>query len=412
MDLTSVPLVESRKRTWEEAKNAQSNIPPPKRPLSNFYVEPWSGILGSYQQDLEFSKFENLQRFALQRGDYGRNPFVPINEEENPVTRTVLLNSFWPRGQSTIHGDGRLAFKFRGVGVLSRVSRDHPYDTGERLQDGYVFVNRFSMKEKEHVFREERVKNLTQDYQESDINLLPYGGLVTCITFAELKEHMAAYTTKVKELRQTVVATNAEAFALSDHQKKIYGWSRPTTVNGGSQAAPGVEALLALCTGPRDLYDLFRPMGIFFTGKNKIDADRDLVTILSGGRAKMRISSLDNTICREGECAPFSLWLAYQQKYTDVVESANRHLDNYPDVDLVITNKPQQKFMETFMNNTGNASYSTRSDPTKVTPFIFLQVAIVNLSSYPALNDETDVHVTLAEHDRPFVVFPSRVKTV
>ena len=135
MDLTSVPLVESRKRTWEEAKNAQSNIPPPKRPLSNFYVEHWSGILGSYQQDLEFSKFENLQRFALQRGDYGRNPFVPINEEENPVTRTVLLNSFWPRGQSTIHGDGRLAFKFRGVGVLSRVSRDHPYDTGERLQD-------------------------------------------------------------------------------------------------------------------------------------------------------------------------------------------------------------------------------------------------------------------------------------
>ena len=176
--------------------------------------------------------------------------------------------------------------------------------------------------------------------------------------------------------------------------------------------APGVEALLALCTGPRDLYDLFRPMGIFFTGKNKIDADRDIVTVLSGGRAKMRISSLDNTMCREGECAPFSLWLVYQQKYADVVESANRHLDNYPDIDLVITNKPQQNFIETFMNNTGNASYSTRNDPTEVTPFIFLQVAIVNLASYPTLNDETDVHVTLAEHDRPFVVFPSRVKTV
>ena len=95
-------------------------------------------------------------------------------------------------------------------------------------------------------------------------------------------------------------------------------------MNGGSQAAPGVEALLALCTGPRDLYDLFRPMGIFFTGKNKIDADRDLVTILTGGRAKMRISLLDNTMCREGECAPFSLWLVYQQKYADVIESANQ----------------------------------------------------------------------------------------
>ena len=73
------------------------------------------------------------------------------------------------------------------------------------------------MKEKEHAFREELVKNLTQDYQESDINLPPYGGLVTCITFAGLKEHIAAYTTKVKQLRQTVVATDAEAFALSDH---------------------------------------------------------------------------------------------------------------------------------------------------------------------------------------------------
>ena len=97
--------------------------------------------IGPYQQDLEFSKFENLQRFALQRGDYERNSFVPINEEENPVTRTVLLNSFGPLGQSTIHGDGRLAFRFRAVSVLSRVSRDDPYDTVERLQDGYVFVN-------------------------------------------------------------------------------------------------------------------------------------------------------------------------------------------------------------------------------------------------------------------------------
>ena len=105
MDLTSVPLVESRKRAWEEAKNAQSSIPSPKRPLSNFYVKPWPGILGSYRQDLEFSKFKNLQMFALQRGDYDRNSFVPVNEEENPVTQTVLLNSFGPLGQSTIHGE-------------------------------------------------------------------------------------------------------------------------------------------------------------------------------------------------------------------------------------------------------------------------------------------------------------------
>ena len=53
-------------------------------------------------------------------------------------------------------------------------------------------------------------------------------------------------------------------------------------VNGGSQVAVGVEALFALCNDPRDLYDLFRPMASW--EKKEIDDDRDLVTILIGGR--------------------------------------------------------------------------------------------------------------------------------
>ena len=82
-------------------------------------------------------------------------------------------------------------------------------------------------------------------------------------------------------------------------------------------------------------------------------------------------------MCSVDKSAPFSLWLVYQQKHADVVESEKNHLDNYPDVDFVNTNKHKNKFTETFMADTGYASYSSRENKRAITPFIFVEVAIV-----------------------------------
>lgn len=412
MDLDNDRLVvQSRKRTWECYRDETEAFSSPKRPMCNFGVAPYSGILGAYLQDREYSKYDHVREFALNHGPYDVDPFIPADEEENPVTQDVWLNNFGPLGQSTIIGDGRLVFKYRGIDVLRRISKDDPFHTVERVKEDKVFLKGYTMKSSDHAYRQELLRNLTQDYQVAPTDEPPYGGLTTGLTFADLKSHIRAYVSRVKQLRRTVMASKAEAFELADHQKTIYGWSRPITVSGGSQAAAGVEALLSLCMGPQDLYDLFRPMGICSTGKRKIDVETDLVTILSGGNGKMGITSLDTSTCDRGETAPFSLWLVYQQKYSNAVQSANRHLDNYPDVDLVMTNKPQRAFLQAFMSNVGNASYSSRNNPREITPFIFVHVAIIRCSQYPDLDDETDVYMTLAEQHWPIVLFPFRLKT-
>lgn len=411
MDLAHCPLIHARKRTWEQHRDATQTFSSPKRSISNFGVAPWPGILGAYLEDREYSKYERLPEFAFNHGHYDVDPFIPADDEENPVTQDVWFNNFGPLGQSTIIGDGRLVFKFRGIDVLRRVSRDDPFGTVEQVKDDEVFVKGYTMKVADHSYRQELLRNLSQDYQVANTDEPPYGGLTTCIVYADLKAHVAAYASRVRQLRQTVNASKAEAFKLADHQKTIYGWSRPITVSGGSQAPAGVEALLALCMGPQDLFDLFRPMGICSTGKGKIDVESDPVTLLSGGCGKMRISSMDNSMCDRGESTPLSLWLVYQQKHLNVVHSANGHLDNYPDVDLVITNKPQQAFLQTFMANADHASFSSRDNPREITPFIFLHVAVIRSRHYPDLNDETDVYMTLAEQHDPIVVFPPRLKS-
>lgn len=405
------PFVESRKRTWEEHQNATKAFPSPKRSMSNFGTPPWPGVLGGIDEFREYSKWDHIYDYPSDGGLYNIDPFIPSDEEENPVTQDVWLNTYGPLGQSSIVGDGRLLFRYNGIDMLRRVARDDPYGTVEHAADDKVFVKGFSMKMSDHAYRQELLSKLTQDYHVATTDQPPYGGLATCLTLADLKGHVSTYAMRARQLRHTVPAPKAEAFELADHQRTIYGWSRPTTANGGSQAPAGVEALLSLCVCPQDLYDLFRPMGICFTGKNKIDAESDLVTILSGGSGKMRISSVDDTLCKPGSSAPFFLWLVYQQKRADIVDSANRHLDHYPDVDLVITNKPTPAFLSAFMANAGHASYSSRDDRRKITPYIFLQVAVVTFSTYPCLNDETDVYMTLAEQCRPIVLFPSRLKT-
>lgn len=410
MDFTAGAAFQSRKRGWEESRGVTQAFSSPKRPISNFSVAPWPGVTGAFLQAQEYSKWKHLSEFAWP-SPYDVDPFIPADEEENPVTQDVWLNTCTPLRNSTILGDGRLLFKFTGIDKLRRISRRDPFGTVERVSDTEVFVKGFTMGTKDHAYREELLRNLMQDYQVPATDQPPYGGLVACVTFAELKAHITAYAMRVGQLRQTVLASKAEQFGLADHQETIYGWSRPTTVSGGSQAAAGVEALLSLCMGPRDLYDLFRPMGISFTGKREIDAESELLTVLSGGCAKMLITSMDDAMCKRGESAPFSLWLVYQQKHANVVESANRHLDNYPDVDLVITNKPKDAFLEAFMANTGNASYSSRDNPRSITPFIFVHVAMTRSCFYPHLNDETDVYVTLAEKHRPIILFPPLLKS-
>lgn len=412
MDLHDRSLIESRKRAWEQHRDATQAFSSPKRPASQFRMSPWPGLLGGFHEFQEFSKGDYLnEMWTSHPGSYDIDPFIPADEEENPVTQDVWLNTYGPLGQSSIVGDGRLVFKYYGIDVLRRVARDDPFGTVEHVKDDEVFVKGFRMKLRDHTYREELLGYLTQDYHVAATDQPPYGGLATCLTLADLKTHIATYVMRLRQLRDTVPATKAENFELADHQRTIYGWSRPTTMNGGSQAAPGVEALLALCVGPQDLYDLFRPMGTCFTGKNKIDAENDMVTLLCGGKGKMRLSSMDDSLCKRGMSAPFSLWLVYRQKCVDTVHSANRHLDHYPDVDLMITNLPMRAFFRQFMANVGYASYSSREDPHEITPFIFLQVAIVVSRSYPRLNDETDVHVTLAEQCRPIKLFPSRLRS-
>lgn len=404
MYLNNGKLVESRKRSWEYVRNATRAFPSPKRPLSDFSVAPWSGVLGAFREDKKYANWNQFAAFAMHPGRFDVDPFIPINEEQNPITQDVWLNTCHPLGQSTIWGDGRLMFQYRGIDVLRRIPRDDPYDTVEHSVDGKVFVNGYFMREDDHALRQEVLKDLSQDYQAA------HKEFVKCITFADLKSHIGAYVMRVRQLRQSVVASEAEQFHYSDYQKTIYKWSRPTTVNGGSQAAAGVEALLGLCMGPQDLFDLFRPIGICFTGKNKIDADSDLVTLLSGGCGKMKISSMDDTLCKRDESGPFTLWLVYLQKKAKVVESGNGHLDNYPDLDLVITNKSENAFLQAYMANVEMASYSSKNDPREITPFYFLPVAVIR-SGYPCLNDDTEVFMTLAERCEPIVLTPSRVRS-
>jgi hypothetical protein len=120
---------------------------------------------------------------------------------------------------------------------------------------------------------------------------------------------------------------------------------------------------------------------------------------------------MDDTLCKKGSSAPFTLWLVYRQKNANVVASANRHLDYYPDVDLVITDKPISAFLDAFVSNEGNASYSSRDNPAEKTPFIFLQVATTMSRSYPNVDDETRVFMTLACQSKPILIFPSRLKS-
>lgn len=411
MELQNVPLVDYRKRAWDRHREATESVASPKRPLSQFSMSPWSGLLGGLYEFQEFSKAEHVHDWVSYGGPYEVDPFIPEDEEEHPVTQDVWINTYGPLGQSCILDDGRLVFRYRGIDVLRRVARDDPYGTVEQVADGDVFVKGLYMKQGDHAYREELLGHLTPDYHVANTDRPPHGGLVTVVTLNDLKTHVAAYVSRVRQLRHTVTATKAESFELADHQRTIYGWSRPTTANGGSQAAAGVEALLALCVRPQDLYDLFRPMGICFTGKNRIDAECDLVTLLSGGRGKMHIPFLEDALCKRGTAAPFTLWLVYQQKNADVVESANRHLDYYPDVDLIVTDKPRCSFLKTFLANAGNASYPSRDNRHEITPFIFVQVAVTVSRSYPCVSDETEVFMTLAGQSQPIVIFPSRLKS-
>ena len=410
MEFEDLPLIESRKRAWDQGRTATGAFSSPKRPLSQFSMSPWPGLLGGLYEFQEFSKGKYMHDWASQRAHYDVDPFIPGDEVQNPVTQDIWINTYGPLGQSSTLGDGRLVFRYRGIDVLRRVARDDPYGTVEQVTPGEVFVKGFHMKQGDHAYREELVGSLTPDYHVANTEHHPRGGVVTCVTLSDLKAHITTYVSRVQQLRRTVSAPKAESFELADYQRTIYGWSRPTTANGGSQAAAGVEALLTLCVRPQDLYDLFRPMGICFTGKKTVDAECDLVTLLSGGMGKMLVPFMDDTHCKRGTSGPFTLWLVYQQKNADIIESANRHLDYYPDVDLVITNKPKNAFLHAFLSNAGNASYSSRDNPKEVTPFIFLQVAITVSQSYPTVNDETEVFMTIAGQSRPIVVFPSRLK--
>lgn len=411
MELERIPYIDYRKRAWDQHREATDSFSSPQRPLSLFSMTPWPGVLGGLDEFHEFSKRRYLEDWAQQRANYDVDPFIPADEGQNPVTQEVWINTYGPLGQSSILSDGRLVFGFRGIDVLRRVARDDPYATVEQVTAGEVFVKGFYMKQGDHAYREELLGYLRPDYRVANTEHHPRGGVVTCLTLSDLKAKIAAYVSRVRQLRRTVSAPKAESFELADHQRTIYGWSRPTTTSGGSQAAAGIEALFALCVRPQDLYDLFRPIGICFTGKKKVDAECDLVTLLSGGQGKMLVPFMDDSMCKKGTTAPYTFWLVYQQKNADIVESANGYLDYYPDVDLVITDKPRNAFLGDFMSNTGHASFSSRDNPREITPFIFLQVAITLSRSYPSVNDETEVFMTLAGQSRPIVLFPSRLKS-
>lgn len=408
MDLKELPLVEYRKRAWDQHRTATDAFSSPKRSLGEFDVSPWLGLTGGLDEVREFSKAPYLHYWARNGYHYDVDPFIPADEETNPVTHDIWINTYGPLGKSSILGDGRLVFGYQGIDVLRRVARDDPYGTVEQVTADEVFVKGFSMKKGDHAYREELIGYLTPDYHAAS-NL--QSGLVTCVTLSDLKTHIEQYVSRVRQLRCTVSAPKAETFALADHQRTIYGWSRPTTTNGGSQAAAGVESLLALCVRPQDLYDLFRPLGVCFSDKKKIDAEFDMVTLLSCGTGNLLIPFMDDTLCKKGSSAPFTLWLVYRQKNANVVASANRHLDYYPDVDLVITDKPISAFLDAFVSNEGNASYSSRDNPAEKTPFIFLQVATTMSRSYPSVDDETRVFMTLACQSKPILIFPSRLKS-
>ena len=223
MDLDNDRLVvQSRKRAWGCYQDETEAISSPKRPMCNFGVAPYSGILGAYLQDREYSKYDHVREFALNHGPYDVDPFIPADEEENPVTQDVWFNNFGPLGQPTIVGDGRLVFKYRGIDVLRRISKDDPFHTVERVKEDKVFLKGYTMKSSDHAYRQELLRNLTQDYQVTPTDEPPYGGLTTGVTFADLKSHIGAYVSRVKQLRRTVIASKAEAFELADHQKTIY----------------------------------------------------------------------------------------------------------------------------------------------------------------------------------------------
>ena len=407
MDLKAPHVVEYRKRAWDQQRTANDAFSSPKRSLGEFNISPWLGLTGGIDEIREYSKAPYLHRWASNEYHYDIDPFIPADEETNPVTQDIWINTYGPLGKSSILGDGRLVFSYQGIDVLRRVARDDPYGTVEQVTDDEVFVKGFRMKKGDHAYREELISYLTPDYHAAS-NL--QSGLVTCVTLSDLKAYTEQYASRVRQLRCTVSAPKAEKFALADHQRTIYGWSRPTTANGGSQAAAGVESLLALCVRPQDLYDLFRPLGVCFSDKKKIDAEVDMVTLLSCGTGNLLIPFMDDTLCKKGSSAPFTLWLVYRQKTANVVACANAHLDNYPDVDLVITDKPTNAFLDAFISNEGNASYSSRDNPREKTPFIFRHVATTMSRFYPNLDDETRVFVTLACQSKPIIVFPSRLK--
>lgn len=408
MELNGAPFVEYRKRAWDQQREATDSFSSPKRSLGQFDMSPWPGLMGGIDEIREFSKGSYLYGWPLNGYHYDAEPFIPADEEQNPVTHDIWINTYGPLGKSSSLGNGQLVFCYRGIDVLRRVARDDPYGTVEQDTTEEVFVKGFSMKKGDHAYREELISCLTPDYHVAS-NL--HGDLVTCVTLGDVKAYVEQYVLRVRQLRRSVIAQKAEAFELADHQRTIYGWSRPTTTSGGSQAAAGVESLLATCARPQDLYDLFRPVGVCFSDKKKIDAEFDMLTLLSCGKGEMVIPFMDDTLCEKGTSSPFTLWLVYRQKNPNVVASANPHLDYYPDVDLVITEKPTNAFLDAFVSNEENASYSSRDNPKEKTPFIFVQVATTMSRSYPGINDEEQVFVTLGCQREPILLYPTRLKS-
>ena len=56
MDLKELPLVEYRKRAWDQQRTANNAFSSPKRSLGEFNVSPWLGLMGGIDEVREFSK--------------------------------------------------------------------------------------------------------------------------------------------------------------------------------------------------------------------------------------------------------------------------------------------------------------------------------------------------------------------
>ena len=309
---------------------------------------------------------------------------------------------------------------------------------------------------KGHAERDRLWQKLRIDYGVPNRDQSPHRALVTCIPLSKLKKCVARYREAAMRLRDSTPATDDPTrMPAWRFHKELADRCTRVAADGTEYDVPGTEALFALVESPVDLYDLVRPLGTSHHGDPELRARPDgpgvdLLQVLIGGEGRLRLpddyvrdDDVEGGAIRSGlygvDVPPHSMctdaWLVYRQKTIRYrVDGVRRgdgsggggggsgrrgtragdpSLDAYPDVDLFLTDKARDRFVEEFLGKERYASHPVRGRPREPAPIIFVFLGTLVENTHGPMGRERVVQYQsgLALHQcRPLVFYPSFVK--